>query len=247
VTAATDAWGAAAYERVAEEFAPIHERVLSAVGLRPGERLLDVGCGTGGLAVQAARLGADVVGLDLSPGQLEKARAAVAAEGLRIRLDEGDCQAMPYGDGSFDVVVSVFAAVFAPSHAAAAAELARVCRPGGRLALTAWPHDGWAVAGDLVGREYPDGDESTRWVRPEYVRTLLGGAFDLRFELGLWELRRASAEEVWELTAASVPPFKAWLDTLDSERRARVAAVYRGLFKDGLFRRSYLLVLGERT
>jgi ubiquinone/menaquinone biosynthesis C-methylase UbiE len=246
VTARTDAWGAAAYERVAEEYASIYDRVLDAVALEPGERLLDVGCGTGGLAVRAASLGADVVGLDLSPGQLEKARAAAEAERLDIQLDEGDCQAMRYEDGSFDVVVSVFAAVFARSHAAAAAELARVCRPGGRLALTAWPHDGWSIAGELAGREYPEGDESTRWVRPAYARVLLGEAFNLRFDYGLWELRRDSADDVWEFTAESVPPFKAWLETLDQARRAEVAVMYKGLFGGGLFRRSYVLVLGER-
>src|SRR5262249_26691848 len=159
-----------AYERVAEEFAPIHDRVVAALAPQPGERVLDVACGTGGVALRAARLGAEVVGLDLSAAQLAKARAAAAGEGLEIRFDEGDCQDMPCEDASFDVVVSVFGAVFATSHAAAASELARVCCPGGRLALTAWPHDGWAIVGELVDREYPEGDDPTQWVRPDYAQ-----------------------------------------------------------------------------
>lgn len=246
MTAREDAWAGAAYERVAEEFAPIHDRVAAALAPRPGERLLDVACGTGGIALRAARLGADVVGLDLSAAQLGKARAAAEAEGLEIQLDEGDCQEMPYEDRSFDVVVSVFGAIFAESHTAAASELARVCRPGGRLALTAWPHDGWAILGELIGREYPEGDDPTQWVRPEYARQLLGDAFDLRFDWGRWEVRRASAEEVWEFAASSVPPFKAWLDELDHDRHAEAEAAYLELFSGGLFRREYVLVLGER-
>ena len=241
-----DAWAGAAYERVADEFAPIHDRVVASVSPQPGERLLDVACGTGGVALRAARLGAEVVGLDLSAAQLAKARAAAAADGLDVRLDEGDCQEMPYEDRSFEVVVSVFGAIFAADHAAAASELARVCRRGGRLALTAWPHDGWAIVGDLVGRDYPEGDDPTQWVRREYAQRLLGDAFDLRFDWGRWQVRRDSAEEVWEFVANSVPPFKAWLDGLDGDRRAEVEAAYLELFSGGLFRREYVLVLGQR-
>jgi SAM-dependent methyltransferase len=246
VTEREDLWAGAAYERVADEFAPIHDRVVAALAPRSGERLLDVACGTGAVAVRSARLGADVVGLDLSVAQLAKARAAAAAEGLDVRFDEGDCQELPYEEASFDVVVSVFGAIFAPSHAAAASELARVCRPGGRFALTAWPYDGWAMVGQLVGRELPEGDDPTLWVRQEYVQRLLGEAFDLRFEWGRWEVRRDSAEEVWEFAATSVPPFKAWLDGLDADRRGEVEASYLELFSGGLFRREYVLVLGRR-
>jgi SAM-dependent methyltransferase len=246
VTASEDAWAGAAYEHVADEFAPIHDRVVTAVSPRPGDRLLDVACGTGGVALRAARLGAEVVGLDLSAAQLAKARATAAAKGLDVHFDEGDCQAMPYEDASFDVVVTVFGAIFAVSHAAAASELARVCRPGGRLALTAWPHDGWAIVGELVGREYPEGDDPTQWVRQEYAQRLLGDSFDLRFDWGRWEVRRDSAEEVWEFAASSVPPFKAWLDGLDADRRGEVEAAYLELFSGGLFRREYVLVLGQR-
>jgi ubiquinone/menaquinone biosynthesis C-methylase UbiE len=246
VTAREDTWGAAAYERVAEEFAPIHDRVVAAVAPQPGERVLDVGCGTGGVALRAVRAGAEVTGLDLSAAQLDKARAAAEDEGLDIRFDEGDCQEMPYEDGSFDVVVSVFGAIFAESHARAAAELARVCSAGGRLALTAWPYDGWSIVGDLVGRELPAGDDSTQWVRQTYARRLLGDAFALRFEWGQWELRRASAQEVWEFATQSVPPLRGWLDEQDEAHREQVAEHYRNLFSGGLFRREYFIVLGQR-
>ncbi len=138
-----DTWSGASYERMAETFAAIHDRVVGTLAIEPGARVLDVACGTGGVALRAARAGADVVGIDISADQLAKARGAAEAEGLAIRFDEGDCQELPYGDAAFDAVASAFGAIFAPDHRRAADELARVCRPGGRLALTAWPKDEW--------------------------------------------------------------------------------------------------------
>src|SRR5205085_8035119 len=102
----------------------------------PGVRWLDVATGTGGVAIRAARAGADVTGVDIAPRLLEQARAK--ADGLPIRFDEGDVQRLPYADASFDVVSSVFGAIFAPDHEAVARELARACAPNGRLGLTAW-------------------------------------------------------------------------------------------------------------
>src|SRR5439155_16998827 len=147
-----DSWSGATYERIAETFAPIHDRVVEALAIEPGERVLDVACGTGGVALRAARAGADVVGIDISADQLAKARRAADAEGLAIRFDEGDCQELPYAEAEFAVVVSVFGAIFAPDHARTAAELVRVCRPGGRLALTAWRKDAWWDINRRAGR-----------------------------------------------------------------------------------------------
>src|SRR5215471_16173803 len=87
-----DSWSGASYERIAETFAPIHDRVVAALDVQPGSRVLDVACGTGGVALRAARAGADVVGIDISTDQLAKARRAAQDEGLAIRFDEGDCQ-----------------------------------------------------------------------------------------------------------------------------------------------------------
>src|SRR4051812_11819074 len=127
---AADTWSGASYERIAETFAPIHDRVVRTLAVEPGTRLLDVACGTGGVALRAARADADVTGIDISADQLAKARRAAEAEGLAIRLDEGDCQELPYADAEFDAVASAFGAIFAPDQERTAAELARVCRPG---------------------------------------------------------------------------------------------------------------------
>jgi SAM-dependent methyltransferase len=100
--------------------------------------LLDVGCGAGQIAIPAARAGIQATGLDLAPNWIEQARARAAAEGLTAQFDEGDAEQLPYDDASFDVVVSLVGAMFAPRPERVAAELVRVCRPGGRIIMVNW-------------------------------------------------------------------------------------------------------------
>jgi SAM-dependent methyltransferase len=238
-------WGGAAYERIAEAFAPVHDRVVAALAPRAGERALDIACGTGALAIRMARAGAEVVGVDIAPGQLEKARAASHAAGLGIRFDEGDAQALPYPDATFEVAASTFGIVFTPDHARAAAELARVCTD--RFAVTSWPFDDWSELAAKAGRPLPPGDDARLWSREDYVRRLLGDAFELRFERGEAVIAAGSADELWELIATSMPPLKAWLDSLEGEERARGEAVYRDFVgSSSELRREYVLVLGSR-
>src|SRR5262249_7843014 len=99
-------WGGAAYEECAATMAAIHDRVAVALAPQPGERILDLACGTGPVAIKLARAGAEVVGLDISPDQLAKSRVAARDEGVDVRFDEGDCQELPYADGSFDATTS---------------------------------------------------------------------------------------------------------------------------------------------
>jgi len=238
-------WSGATYERIAATFAPVHELVVRKLEIGPGDRVLDLACGTGGVALVAARAGAEVVGLDISADQLEKARRAAGEAGLEIRFDEGDCEALPYAEGSFDAVASVFGFVFAPDHRRAAAEVMRVCGRGSRLALTAWPAGGWDRPGEQVGRPYPAGDDAREWGRREYVEERLGGSFDLRYDGGEWVVA-GPPEELWELLRTSVPPLRAWLATLDPERYAEAERVYLDFFAGGEMRREYLLIVGER-
>ena len=243
---AADTWSGASYERMAETFAAIHDRVVGTLAIEPGARVLDVACGTGGVALRAARAGADVVGIDISADQLAKARGAAAAEGLAIRFDEGDCQERPYGDAPFGAVASAFGAIFAPDHQRAADELARVCRPGGRLALTAWPRDEWLDVSERAGRTFPDGPDASDWAREEHVRALLGDAFDLELQSGEWRIGADSGEELWELVSTSMPPLRSWLEEQSDEMRAHAEQVYLEYLAPGVLERKYVLVVGLR-
>lgn len=124
------------YETGAEEF-------VGRLRFVPGTRVLDVACGTGNLAVPAARSGAEVTGVDIAANLLEQARARAAAEGLSARFDEGDAEKLPDPDASFDAVISMFGVMFAPRPELAVAEMLRVCRPGGTIALANWTPGGF--------------------------------------------------------------------------------------------------------
>ena len=241
-----DSWSGASYERIAETFAPIHDRVVAALAIEPGARVLDVACGTGGVALRAARAGADVVGIDISADQLAKARRAAEEEGLAIRFDEGDCEELPYADAEFDAVASAFGVIFAPDHERAAGELARVCRPGGRLALTAWPKDEWSDVNERAGRTFPPGPDARDWADEQHVRSLLGGSFDLELQTGEWRIEADSAEELWEFASTSMPPLRSWLLEQSVEVRARAERVYLDYLASGVLARDYVLVLGTR-
>jgi SAM-dependent methyltransferase len=241
-----DTWSGASYERIAETFAPIHDRVVEALALEPGARVLDVACGTGGVALRAARAGADVVGIDISLDQLAKARRAAAEAGLAIRFDEGDCQELPYGDAEFDAVASAFGAIFAPDQERTARELARVCRPGGSLALTAWPADEWSETHARAGRTFVEDVDARQWAKEDHVRRLLGAAFDLELQSGEWRVEAGSGEELWELASTSMPPLRAWLAEQTDEARAHAEQVYLEYLASGVLARTYDLVIGTR-
>jgi len=116
---------------------------LDRLGVSPGSSLLDVACGSGQLALIAARRGVKVTGVDIAANSILAARGRAAAEGLDARFDEGDAESLPYPDASFDVVATIFGAMFAPRPDLVAAELLRVCRPGGIIAMGNWTKEGF--------------------------------------------------------------------------------------------------------
>jgi ubiquinone/menaquinone biosynthesis C-methylase UbiE len=223
---------------------PVHLVLVEALEPKPGERFLDIATGTGGVALPAARAGAEVTGLDISADQLAKARTAAEAEGLPIRFDEGDAQELPYEEQSFDVVASAFGVIFAPDHARAASELTRVCRHGGRVGITAWLEDDWFRLNRRLRPDY-EGATANEWSKEDHVRSLLS-EFELGFDRGEWTMEASSAQELWEVLAASVPPLKAWLETLDAEAIEDVRCEYIPLLGEGRLRREYVRVLGSR-
>ncbi len=136
-------WMAGDFGKIAKSYAPGAAEFIDRLHFQPSERVLDVACGTGNLAIPAARTGAHVTGIDIAPNLLEQAQAWARAEGLMIGFEEGDAEQLPYGDGTFDAVVTMFGAMFAPRPAATATELLRVCRAGGRIAMANWTPDGF--------------------------------------------------------------------------------------------------------
>lgn len=136
-------WVAGDFGQIAKSTASGAEDFIKRLNLQPGMKVLDVACGTGNLALPAARLGALVTGVDIAPNLIKQARENAEREGLKIQFDEGDAEALPYEDASFDAVVTMFGAMFAPRPELVAAELKRVCRPGGFIAMANWTPTGF--------------------------------------------------------------------------------------------------------
>lgn len=136
-------WIAGDFGQIAKATAAGAEEFIRRLDLRPGMKILDVACGTGNQALPAARLGAHVTGVDIAPNLLKQASENAAREGLQIQFDEGDAEALSYVDASFDAVVTMFGAMFAPRPELVAVELKRVCRSGGFIAMANWTPTGF--------------------------------------------------------------------------------------------------------
>lgn len=250
-------WGSAPFENVAEQIANIHDRLVTELAPTAGEKWLDVGTGTGGVAVRAARAGADVTGSDLAPALIETARRLASAEGLVIEYEVGDAEELPYADASFDIVSSCFGSMFAPDHGAVTRELARVTRPGGRLGLVTWdPEGGIGDFFRLLARFQPSPPEGAGnpldWGREDHASELLQDDFDLRFLHGSEPQTGESSEEVWDLFVSSFGPMKTLYESLDEGRREELHKAFVGFYdsrtQDGRVAapREYLMILGTR-
>lgn len=250
-------WGSGPYERVSAHLTIAHEHLLRVVEPGPETRWLDVATGTGEIAVAAASDGATVTGLDLAPRLIGTARARAREAEVEVSFDVGDAERLPYRDASFDVVSSAFGVMFAPDQRAAAAELARVTRPGGRLALLTWhPTRGVAEFFDVMKAYMPPAPEGVgspfAWGDRNHLSALLADAFDLRFEEGDSPQPGSSAEDVWALFTSSYGPTKALAESLDADRREALHRDWVSYFErfrnaGGVSQpRPYLLVLGTR-
>jgi SAM-dependent methyltransferase len=142
-------WSTGDYSVIASLVHPVSERLVDAADLHAGWHVLDVATGSGNAAIAAARLGSEAVGIDYVPSLLDRARERVAAERLDVHLAEADAHSLPFGDGEFDAVTTVFGVMFAADPAVAARELARVVRPRGTIALASWTPAGFI--GEMFG------------------------------------------------------------------------------------------------
>ena len=255
-------WAAGNYDAIAELVWGAGERLVRRLGVRPGEDVLDVACGTGNAAIPAAEAGARVVGLDLTPELFERGRTRAEAAGVEIEWIEGDAEALPFADATFDVVVSTFGCMFAPRHEVAAGELARVLRPGGRLGVVAWTPEGFV--GDFfrsLGAHLPPpppfAAPPVLWGDPDHVRSLLGGAgLELEFERDQVEFRFDSARQAVECYETNFGPVIKAREHLEAEgrwepARADFIELYeRHELDEGgslSFPGEYLIVLGRKN
>jgi len=173
-------WTAGDFDRIATGYREGAEAFINRLGIKRDEAVLDVACGTGNLTLPAARCGARVTGLDIAANLLVTARQRAASEGLAIQFDEGNAEELPYADGSFETVVTMFGAMFAPRPERVASELLRVVRRGGRIAMANW------TPGSFIGTMLrahtalvppPSGVPSTLlWGDEAMVRERLAGA-----------------------------------------------------------------------
>jgi len=182
-------WASGEYGAIAahiERVPPAH--LLASIGIEPGQQVLDVATGTGNVALRAAAAGAEVTGVDLVPELLAEAEARAAAEGLEIRFVEGDAEALPCSNDSWDRVLSVFGVQFAPRHQQTADELARVCAPGGAIGLVNWTPEGligqlFAVLGRYLPKPPPFASPPPLWGVEEHVVELFAGSgIEFEFE-----------------------------------------------------------------
>ncbi len=190
-------WASGDYDRVAFEVIPdLGQHLVDACGLRPGQRVLDVAAGSGNAAIPAARAGAEVTASDLTPELLERGRSRAEAEGLTVRWEPGDAERLPYEDAMFDAVLSCVGVMFAPNHAASAAEMLRVTRPGGLLAVASWTPEGFIGRMFSTMKPYappppPGAQPPPLWGVPDYVTQLFGdGVDDLSHERRILTVNR---------------------------------------------------------
>ena len=194
------AWSSGDFHMVAARMVLVSERLVDNADLQANWKVLDVATGSGNAAIAAARLGAEVIGVDYVPALLDRGRVRALAEGLTVSFVEGDAEALPFEDDSFDATISIFGSMFAPDHAQAAAELLRVTRPGGKIALVSWTPEGFI--GDLFRTTAgyvppPAGLQSPMlWGTEEHLRELFGdGLESLEVTEKTFTWRFKSAEE----------------------------------------------------
>ena len=254
------AWDAGDFRPFAELLGPSRAGLTARLAIAPGDVVLDVGCGTGELAVEAARCGAAVTGLDISPQMLLAARRLADEAGVEVRWQEGDAEDLPAESGSVDVVMSSFGCMFAPRHAVTAHELARVLRPGGRMGVLTWPTGGDIAAFMGVAAVHmpppPAIAEPPRlWGDEDHVHAIFAGTgLELSIERGTMAFHFRSAAEAAEIYATQFGPLVAARALLEPQGRwqaladdvAAYFARHTSLLGDGVMLHSdYMMILGR--
>jgi SAM-dependent methyltransferase len=207
-------WSAGDWDSFAQMIRPVGQLIVDRVGIEPGLRVLDVGTGSGGnVAIPAAQLGAEVVGLDITPELFTHARRRAAEAGVEVEWIEGNAEELPFADASFDRVTSTFGAMFAPDHGRAAAELVRVCRPGGRIAMTTWVNDGFVgelftLTGSFMPAPPPGAQPPPLWGVEGHISDVFGAVgAEPSIDRQIIDIEFASIDDAVERYARDFGPF----------------------------------------
>lgn len=263
ITSQPSPWALGNYHRFAKETIwEVGPVLVEACGIAPGQRVLDVAAGTGNVAIRAAMRGAHVIASDITTENFDAGRAEADANGVEIEWVEGDAQALPFADGNFDAVASVFGAIFAPDHQRVADELVRVCRPGGVIGLTSFVPEGVGGAFfELFGRYAPPPPPGALppllWGGEPYVRQLFGNRVALEVARRHYTERAASPVAYRDLFYETFGPVVAVRTSLANEPDR--AAEFDRDFLDFVvqsnsgptggpaeYRYDYLLIVGRR-
>lgn len=229
-------WDAGEYGALSPYIADVGELVVARASIERGMRVLDAACGTGNAARPAARAGAQVTGLDLTPKLLEVGRAEARHEGLEIEWQEGDAENLPFEDGRFDRVLSTFGHMFAPRHQRTADEMARVCRKGGAIVMATWTPEGVAgrifkAAGSFMPPPPDYASPPIFWGREDYVRQRFAGvATGFEFERHVNRIEWDSVEGFAEFFMSRFGPLvtaRAMLGDRFEELRQQVVEIWR--------------------
>ncbi len=216
-------------------------RLVKFSGVRAGQRVLDAGCGTGVVAITAARLGAKVTGIDLTPELLERARVNSQVAGVEIDWREGDVEKLPFDDGAFDAILSQFGHMFAPRPGVAVAEMLRVLKPGGTIAFSTWPPELFTgrmfkLVSGYMPPPPPGVSPPPQWGDQNVVRERLGNAVkDIAFERDAMNTPALSPQHFRAMTERTAGPMVKLVESLSANDPAKLTA----------FRREYDVIAAE--
>ena len=222
--------GWAHFAPLASQTTPPAAQLVKWAGIRSGQRVLDVACGTGVVSVTTARLGAQVTGLDLTPELIAVARENARVAGVTIDWHEGDAEALPFEPGTFDVVVSQYGHMFAPRPDVTVAEMLRVLKPGGTIAFSTWPPElfigrMFALTGRYMPPPPPGVSPPAPWGDPNVVRERLGDRVrDLRFHRATMLVPALSARHAREMFETTAGPVIKLVEMLSGSDPAKLEA-----------------------
>lgn len=221
-------WGAGDFNVLARGLMPLAEALVEAADPRPGQRVLDVACGSGNVALVAARRYCETLGIDYVPALLARARQRAHAEGLACEFQLADAQALPFAEASFDVVLSALGVMFAPDQERVASELLRVTRPGGTIALANWMPTsfGASLLGALSQYAPPTAPLKTvtRWGTEQGLRALFGPSAALRVQVKRFFQYYRSLDHAVEVFSEYFGPIVRARENLDRTALAELEA-----------------------